>query len=171
MCVELRPLKPVDCSRVNKLRPRHNHVSRGYLNATGRCCVHTESSASPLLWRTVWTDFRVTDTWIWYCECGRVGRVDNCVSYRYTLILHVCEIATRITSSNLINSILFLLHVNNFATMDYRPTCLSLLKPEWILGRLTGGIWMGFRWLRVGTGGDLLRIRWWIFGFLRHGVA
>jgi hypothetical protein len=26
---------------------------------------------------------------------------------------------------------------------------------EWILGRVTGG-WIGFYWLRIGTGGELL---------------
>jgi hypothetical protein len=27
---------------------------------------------------------------------------------------------------------------------------------EWILGRLAGGMWIGFDWLRTGTGGGLL---------------
>jgi hypothetical protein len=27
---------------------------------------------------------------------------------------------------------------------------------EWILGRLTWGVWTGFNWLRTGTGGGLL---------------
>jgi hypothetical protein len=27
---------------------------------------------------------------------------------------------------------------------------------EWILGRLAWGVWIGFDWLRTGTGGDLL---------------
>jgi len=27
---------------------------------------------------------------------------------------------------------------------------------EWILGRLAGGVWSGFNWLRIGTGGGLL---------------
>jgi hypothetical protein len=27
---------------------------------------------------------------------------------------------------------------------------------EWILGRLTWGVWIGFYWLRTGTGGGLL---------------
>jgi hypothetical protein len=27
---------------------------------------------------------------------------------------------------------------------------------EWILGRLALGVWIGFDWLRVGTGGRLL---------------
>jgi hypothetical protein len=30
---------------------------------------------------------------------------------------------------------------------------------EWILGRLTWGVWIGFDWLRTGTGGGLLRVR------------
>jgi hypothetical protein len=27
---------------------------------------------------------------------------------------------------------------------------------EWILGRLAGGVWIGFDWPRTGTGGGLL---------------
>jgi hypothetical protein len=27
---------------------------------------------------------------------------------------------------------------------------------NWILGRLVGGLWSGFTWLRIGTGGGLL---------------
>jgi hypothetical protein len=27
---------------------------------------------------------------------------------------------------------------------------------EWVLGRLAGGVWSGFSWLRIGTGGGLL---------------
>jgi hypothetical protein len=27
---------------------------------------------------------------------------------------------------------------------------------EWILGRLAWGLWIGFDWLRIGTGGGLL---------------
>jgi hypothetical protein len=42
---------------------------------------------------------------------------------------------------------------------------------EWILGKLAWGMWIGFDWLRTGTGGGLLRVRWWTFGFLRHGVS
>jgi hypothetical protein len=43
---------------------------------------------------------------------------------------------------------------------------------QWILGRLAwgGGVWTGFDWLRIGTGGRLYWVRWWTFGFLRHGV-
>jgi hypothetical protein len=33
-----------------------------------------------------------------------------------------------------------------------------------------GGVWSGFTWLRLGTVGGLLWIRWWTFGFWRHGV-
>jgi hypothetical protein len=29
-------------------------------------------------------------------------------------------------------------------------------ESEWILGRLAGGLWNGFSWLRIGTGGGLL---------------
>jgi hypothetical protein len=43
---------------------------------------------------------------------------------------------------------------------------------EWMWGRLAwGGGWFGFDWLRTGTGGGLLWVRWWTFGFLRHGVS
>jgi hypothetical protein len=43
---------------------------------------------------------------------------------------------------------------------------------EWILGRLAwGGVWIGFDCLRTGTGGGLLWVRWWTFGFLRHRVS
>jgi hypothetical protein len=42
---------------------------------------------------------------------------------------------------------------------------------EWILGRLAWGVWIGFDWLRIGTGGGLLWVRWWTFGFLCHGVS
>jgi hypothetical protein len=34
-----------------------------------------------------------------------------------------------------------------------------------------GGGWIGFDWIGIGTDGELLRIRWWTFGFLRHGVS
>jgi hypothetical protein len=33
------------------------------------------------------------------------------------------------------------------------------------------GVWIGFDCLRTGTGGGLLWVRWWTFGFLRHGVS
>jgi hypothetical protein len=33
------------------------------------------------------------------------------------------------------------------------------------------GVWIGFDWLRTETGGGLLWVRWWTFGFLRHGVS
>jgi hypothetical protein len=41
---------------------------------------------------------------------------------------------------------------------------------EWMLGRLAR-VWIGFDWLGIGTGGELLWMRWWIFGFLRLGVS
>jgi hypothetical protein len=41
---------------------------------------------------------------------------------------------------------------------------------EWILGRLAWGVWIGFDWLRIGTGGELLWIRRWTFGFLLHRI-
>jgi hypothetical protein len=38
--------------------------------------------------------------------------------------------------------------------------------------RETGwGGWIGSDWLRIETGGELLWIRWWTFGFLRHGIS
>jgi hypothetical protein len=33
------------------------------------------------------------------------------------------------------------------------------------------GVSIGFDWLRIGTGGGLLWVRWWTFGFLRHEVS
>jgi hypothetical protein len=30
------------------------------------------------------------------------------------------------------------------------------MESEWILGRLAWGVWIGFDWLRTGTGGGLL---------------
>jgi hypothetical protein len=33
------------------------------------------------------------------------------------------------------------------------------------------GVWRGFTWLRIGTVGGLLWVRWWTFGFWRHGVS
>jgi hypothetical protein len=36
---------------------------------------------------------------------------------------------------------------------------------------LGGGGWIGFDSLRTGTCGGLLWVRWWIFGFLGHGVS
>jgi hypothetical protein len=41
---------------------------------------------------------------------------------------------------------------------------------KWTLGRLVGGVWSGFTWLRTGIVGGLLSMRWWTFGFWRHGV-
>jgi hypothetical protein len=31
-------------------------------------------------------------------------------------------------------------------------------------------VWSGFNWLRIGTGGGLLWLRWWTFGFWRHEI-
>jgi hypothetical protein len=36
-------------------------------------------------------------------------------------------------------------------------------------GRLAGGGWSGFSWLRIGTSGGLLWTRWWTFWFWRQG--
>jgi hypothetical protein len=33
------------------------------------------------------------------------------------------------------------------------------------------GVWSGFTWLRIGTVGGLLWMRWWTFGFWRHGLS
>jgi hypothetical protein len=45
------------------------------------------------------------------------------------------------------------------------------LESKWNLGRLIRGVWSGFTWLRIGTVGGLLWMRWWTFGFCRHGVC
>jgi hypothetical protein len=45
------------------------------------------------------------------------------------------------------------------------------LGSEWVLGRLAEGVYNGSSWLRIGTSGGLLWIRWWTFGFWRHGVS
>jgi hypothetical protein len=37
-----------------------------------------------------------------------------------------------------------------------RPRRRWRMEPEWISGRLAGGPWIGFDWLRIGTGGELL---------------
>jgi hypothetical protein len=51
-----------------------------------------------------------------------------------------------------------------------RPRCedgirMDLREIGW------GGGWSGFSWLRTGAGGGLLWVRWWTFGFWRHGVS
>jgi hypothetical protein len=33
------------------------------------------------------------------------------------------------------------------------------------------GVWSGFTWLRIGIAGGLLWMRWWTFGFWRHGAS
>jgi hypothetical protein len=38
-------------------------------------------------------------------------------------------------------------------------------KLKWIFERLGGGAQTGLIWLRTGTGGGLLCIRWWTFRF------
>jgi hypothetical protein len=42
---------------------------------------------------------------------------------------------------------------------------------KWMLGRLAGGVCIGFDWLRIGTSGELLRMRRWTYRFLRHEVT
>jgi hypothetical protein len=42
---------------------------------------------------------------------------------------------------------------------------------KWTLGRLVGGVWSGFTWLKIGIVGGLLWMRWWTFGFWRRGVS
>jgi hypothetical protein len=32
----------------------------------------------------------------------------------------------------------------------------EMMGSEWILGRLAWGVWIGFDWIRTGTGGELL---------------
>jgi hypothetical protein len=39
------------------------------------------------------------------------------------------------------------------------------------LREIDWGVWSGFSWLRIGTVGGLLWMRWWTFGFWRHGVS
>jgi hypothetical protein len=41
---------------------------------------------------------------------------------------------------------------------------------KWTLGDWLG-VWSGFTWLRIGTVGGLLWMRWWTLGFWRHGVS
>jgi hypothetical protein len=36
---------------------------------------------------------------------------------------------------------------------------------------LVWGVWSGFTWLRIGAVGGLLWMRWWTFGFWRHGAS
>jgi hypothetical protein len=36
---------------------------------------------------------------------------------------------------------------------------------------LAGGVYSGSSWLRIGTGGGLLWIRWWTCRFWRHVVS
>jgi hypothetical protein len=39
------------------------------------------------------------------------------------------------------------------------------------LRQIGWGVRSGFTWLRIGTVGGLLWMRWWTFGFWRHGVS
>jgi hypothetical protein len=39
------------------------------------------------------------------------------------------------------------------------------------VGEIGWGMWSGFTWLRIGTVGGLLWMRWWTFGFWRHRVS
>jgi hypothetical protein len=61
--------------------------------------------------------------------------------------------------------------VDNHFTRQYNPEDSSeqiivtyavksgKMGSEWILGRLAWGVWIGFDWLRTGTGGGLLLVR------------
>jgi hypothetical protein len=40
-----------------------------------------------------------------------------------------------------------------------RPRSGWKMGSEWILGRMAWGVWIGFDWLRTGTGGGLLWVR------------
>jgi hypothetical protein len=42
---------------------------------------------------------------------------------------------------------------------------------EWNFKEIGLGAWIGFDWLSTETGGGLLWVRWWTFGFLCHGVS
>jgi hypothetical protein len=50
-------------------------------------------------------------------------------------------------------------------------------RPRWEDGikmdlrEIRWGVWSGFTWLRIGTVGGLLWMRWWTFGFWCHGVS
>jgi hypothetical protein len=37
-----------------------------------------------------------------------------------------------------------------------RPRSRLEMGTEWVLGRLAWGMWIGFDWLRTGTGGQML---------------
>jgi hypothetical protein len=37
-----------------------------------------------------------------------------------------------------------------------RPSRRWMMGSEWILGRLAWGVWIGFDWLRIGTGDGML---------------
>jgi hypothetical protein len=39
------------------------------------------------------------------------------------------------------------------------------------LKKITWGLFSGFTWLRIGTGGGLLWVRWWTFKLWRYGVS
>jgi hypothetical protein len=45
------------------------------------------------------------------------------------------------------------------------------MESEWILGILAEGVYIGSSWLRIGTGGGLLRLQRLTFGFWSHGVS
>jgi hypothetical protein len=45
------------------------------------------------------------------------------------------------------------------------------MTSKWTLGRLVGGVWSGFTWLRIGTIGGLLWMRRWTLCFWRHRVG
>jgi hypothetical protein len=45
-----------------------------------------------------------------------------------------------------------------------RPRRSRWIILGWILERWDGVMWTGFAWLRIGTGGELLWIRYWTFG-------
>jgi hypothetical protein len=65
----------------------------------------------------------------------------------------------------------YLLRTTTHSLGTGRITWHNLSTGKWILGTLAWGVWIGFDCLRTGAGGRLLWVRWWIFGFLRHGVS
>ena len=43
---------------------------------------------------------------------------------------------------------------------------------RWIFRKWEGVVWIGWSWLRIGTGGGHLWVRWWTFGFRKmRGIS
>jgi hypothetical protein len=67
--------------------------------------------------------------------------------------------------------------VQGFSGKAWRKSPLERPRHGWEngikmdLGEIGWGVWIGFTWLRIGIVGGLLWMRWWTFGFWRHGVS